>query len=191
MKTFAAICSVCLFVIGCVLDRTHQDSFASLHGLAKRTLADSCDCGPIVTNEVVGGRYFEVKPQPRGLPVTVSERQYFSRAEWERRYASGTNLMAQFMDTARIINSTDTNHPIAAKTVERLIGLTIAFGLFELPEWHYEKIGVDVSVQEVDVVYPGLDQDEAEAQKRYRQIVRLLKAYHRANKTLQPTATAP
>jgi hypothetical protein len=181
MKTFTAVCSLCLLIIGCALDRTHQDNFASLHSLVKRTLADSCDYGPIVTNELLGGRYFEVKPQPRGLTVTVSERQYFSQTEWERRYASGTNLMSQFMVTAGMNHSADTNHPIDAKTAERLAGITNLFGLSDLPDWSYQSIGVDVSVQEVDEVYPDLQEDNAVAQKRYEQIVRLLKRYRRAN----------
>jgi hypothetical protein len=181
MKRLTAICALSLLIIGCALDRTHQDGFASLHSLVKRTLADSCDCGPIVTNDVSLGRYFEVKPKPKGLTVTVSEQQYFGQTEWERRYASGMNLMSQFMDMARTNDSGDTNHPIDAQTAERFTGLTNAFGLSQLPEWHYQKTGVDVRVQEVDEVYPGLQEDNAEAQRRYEQIVRLLKPYRRAN----------
>jgi hypothetical protein len=149
--------------------------------MVKRTLADSCDFGPIVTNEVRGGRCFEVKPKPRGLTVTVSEGQYFSQTEWERRYTSGTNLMSQFMDMAGTNNFADTNHPIDAKTAERFVGFTNFFGLSDLPDWSYQSIGVDVRVQEVDEVYPGLQEDSAEAQKRFEQIVRLLKPYRRAN----------
>jgi hypothetical protein len=182
MKKFAAICTLSLSVIGCTSDRIHQDSFALLHDLVKRTLVDSCDCGPITTNKVVGGRYFEVKPQPSGLLVTVSERQFFSQTEWDRRYSSGTNLMCQFMEMARTNHPIDTNHATDAKTMERFVGLTNFFGLSKLPDWHYQNIGVDVSVQEVDEVYPGLDQDNTEAEKRYTEIVRFLKLYHRANK---------
>jgi hypothetical protein len=185
MKTFTAICALCPLIMGCALNRTHQDNFASLHSLVKRTLADSCDYGPILTNEVLGGRYFEVKPQPSGLTVTVSERQYFSQPEWERRYASSTNRMSQVMDMARTHHSADTNHPIDAKTAERLVGITNVFGLSDLPDWSYQSIGVDVRVQEVDEVYPGLQEDNAEAQKRLSQIVRLLKPYRRANHWLQ------
>jgi hypothetical protein len=52
-----------LFITGCALVQTHQDSFVSLHRSVKQALHDSCDCGPIITNEVVGGRCFEVNPQ--------------------------------------------------------------------------------------------------------------------------------
>jgi hypothetical protein len=55
------------------------------------------------------------------------------------------------------------------------------FGLSDLPDWSYQSIGVDVIVQEVDEVYPDLQEDNAVAQKRYEQIVRLLKRYRGAN----------
>jgi hypothetical protein len=91
------ICAWSLSIIGCALVRTHQDSFVSLHDLVRQTLSGSCDCGPIITNKVVGGRYFEVNPQeteiidgrlkiypePRGLEITVSERQFLSQKEWD------------------------------------------------------------------------------------------------------------
>ncbi len=204
MRTFATICALSLFIIGCALVRTHQDSFVSLHGLVRQTLAGSCDCGPIITNGIGGGRYFEVNPQeteiidgrlkiypePRGLEITVSERQFFSQKEWDRRYAFATNSMSQYMELART-NHLTTNQ-IDAKTAQRIMGLaTNALGLFDLPEWHYQDIGVDVGVQEVDVVYPGLERENSEAQIRYGKIVRLLKPYHRANTALEPTATTP
>lgn len=176
-----------LSVIGCALVRTRQDSFVSLQALVRRTLGDSCECGPIITNEVVGGRYFEVCPRPRGLRITVSERRFITQKEWERRYAAGTNLMSRFMDMGRTNHPADTRHPIDAKTGEPFIGITNAFGSIELPEWHYQSIGVDVRVQEIDEVYPGLQGDNAEAQKRYKEIIKLLKSYHRADKSLQPT----
>ncbi len=191
MKILTVICALSLSFTGCSWDRAHQDSFTSLHALVTQTLVDSSDCGLITTNEVVGGRYFEVKPLPRGLLVTVSEQQFFSQEEWERRYVSGTNLMYQFMEFARTNQPIDTNHPIDVKIVERFAGLTNDFGLAELPKWHYRSIGVDVHVQEVDEVYPGSDQDNAEAQKRYAKIVRLLEPYDRANKPLHSTASGP
>ena len=185
------ICAMSLFITGCALVQTHQDSFVSLHSLVKQTLADSCDCGPIITNEVLGGCYFEVSPMPRGLRISVSEHPFLTQKEWDRRYTSGTNLMAQFMEMAQTNHPVDTNHPIDVKTAHRILGVTNLFGLADLPDWSYRNIGVDVSVQEVEVVYPGLDQDDAVAQKRYKEIVRLLKPYHRANTALEPTATAP
>lgn len=175
MRTLATVWVVSLVFIGCASPRTHQDSFISLHALVKQTLADSRECGPVITNEIVGGRYFEVKPQPRGLQITVSERQFLEQKEWERRYASGTNQMSQFMKVV------GTNHPINAETATRWAGITNFFGLSGLPEWSYQRIGVDVSVQEVDEVYPGLKEDDAEAQKRYGVIITLLKPYQRAN----------
>jgi len=153
-------------------------------------LNDSCDLGQISTNEVVGGRYFEVRPYPRGLPIVVSERQFFSQADWESRYTTSTNLMSQFMEMAMTNQLIDTNHPIDAKIAERFVGLSNAFGLFNLPEWHYHDIGVDVRVEEVDTVYPGYEQDCAEAQNGYSRIVALLEPYHRTNKVSQPTAAA-
>src|SRR5882672_3444255 len=110
MRTLATICALSLFIIGCALVRTHQDGFVALHGLVKQTLADNCDCGLIITNEVVGGRYFEVSPRPRGLRITVTERQFITQKEWDRRYASGMNLMSQFVDIARTNHPADTNH---------------------------------------------------------------------------------
>jgi|SRR5882724_3149205 len=190
MRTFVIICALSLSVIGCVSDQTNRDSFASLHDLVKRTLADSADCGLIKANEKGGGRYFEIKPQPRGLLVTVCERPLFSQKEWERRYGIGTNQMSQFMEWVKANPQIDTNHP-DPKIVERFSGFTEGFGLFALPEWHFKNIGVDVGVQELDVVYEGSDKDDAEARKRYGEVVKLLEPYNRANKALQPTATAP
>ena len=169
------------FVIGCALVQTHQDGFVALHGLVKQTLADSGDCGLIATNEIVGGRYFEVSPRPRGLRITVAERPFLAQKEWDRRYASGTNLMSQFLDVARTNHPVDTNHSIDAKTARRFVGVTNLFGMLDLPEWSYQSTGVDVRVQEIDEVYPCLQEDDAEAQKRYKEIVKLLKPYHRAN----------
>ena len=167
-------------MIGCASIRTREDSFASLHRLVKQTLADSADCGPIITNEIVGGRYFEVTPQPSGLRITVFERQFFTQKEWERRYASGWNLISEFIEMTMTNHPTATNHSIDAKAAEQFSGATNLFGVFDLPGWSYQSTGVDVSVQEVDEVYPGLQEDVAEAQKRYKEIVKLLKRYHRA-----------
>ena len=184
MRTLVALCGLVLVMAGCASVRTREDSFTSLQSLVKRTLASSSDCGAIVTNEIVGGRYFEVKPQPRGLRITVSERQFFSQKEWERRYASGTNLMSQLMEMAMTNHLTDANHPIDAKTAELLSGVTNLFGLSDLPGWSYQNTGVDVRMEEVDEVYPGLQEDDEEAQKRYKEIVKLLERYHRAKKAL-------
>jgi hypothetical protein len=82
---------------------------------------------------------------------------------------------------ARTNHPVDAKHPIDAKTLGRFSGITNFFGLLDLPEWSYQNIGINVSVQEVDMVYPGLEQQNAEAQIRYGKIVRLLKPYHRAN----------
>jgi len=38
-----------------------------------------------------------------------------------------------------------------------------------------------VRVQEVDEVYAGLEEDNAEAQKRYKEIIKLLKPYRRSS----------
>ena len=181
MKALAAFLVSSLFVVGCASVRTSHGDFVSLHGLVKQRLANSCSCGPIVTNEVIGGRYFEVSPQPRGLQVTVSERQFLSQKEWARRYSSGTNRMSQFMEAAKTNHPIGTNHSIDAKTAERLTGVTNFFGLSDLPEWSYQSTGVDVRVQEVDEVYPGLQEDSVEAEKCYKEIVKLLRPYHRAN----------
>jgi len=62
--------------------------------------------------------------------------------------------------------------------------VTNLFGLSRLPEWSYQRTGVDVRVQEIDVTYPGAQADDAEAQKRYQQIVKLLKPYQRAKQPL-------
>lgn len=128
---------------------------------------NSCDCGPITTNEVPDGRLFEIQPKPQGLSISVFERPFYTQAEWERRYAFGTNSMVQFM------NMTNTNH------LGDYAGFTNSFGLLDLPEWHYQNIGVQVEVEDVDIVYPGLDKNEAAAQKCYERIVKLLKPYHR------------
>jgi hypothetical protein len=188
MKALVAICILFLAVIGCMSDRSHRDSFASLHELVKRTLTGSADCGPIASNQT-GFRYFEVKPQPRGLLVTVNERKFFSQTEWDRRYSSGTNQISQFMEWVKTNPHIDTNHP-DPKIVERFTEFTNGLDLLTLPSWHYQDIGVDVAVQELDVVYDGSDKDDAEARKRYREIVKLLEPYNRANNSLQPTATA-
>jgi len=187
MKTLAISCALILFALGCASSKTHEDAFVSLHSLIEQKLGDSCDCGPITTNAEVGGRLFEVQPKPQGLLITVFERQFLTQTEWERRHAFGTNSMSQFMDDimartnsmSQFKDISRTNHFTNAdrKAAARFIGFTNAFGLFELPGWHYQNIGVDVDVQEPDVVYPGLDQNEAAAQKCYGQIVMLLKPY--------------
>jgi len=182
MKAFVAICGVSLAVGGCAVVKTHEDSFALLHNSMRQALADNSLCGPIVTNGVVGGlRYFEIRPQPRGLQITVSERPYFRQREWEKRYTAGTNLLFLFMESAWTNRLIDTNQPMDAKTAQRLAGITNLFGLSDLPEWHYHGIGVDVRVQEIDVTYPGVEEDGAEAEKRHKEIVKLLRPYQRPN----------
>jgi hypothetical protein len=185
MRALATISVLSLWIMGCACIQTRRDSFVLLHGLIKQTLIDSSDCGPISTNQIVDGRYFEVSPRPRGLRVTVSERPFFSQKEWDRRYASGTTLMSQFINMASTNDLKDTNYLI--EVAKQFGGITNLFGLSDLPAWRYHNIGVDVSVEEVDVVYPGLQEDNAEAQKRYDEIVKLLRAYRRANKSPQPT----
>ncbi|HLX71949.1 MAG TPA: hypothetical protein VKV04_20225 [Verrucomicrobiae bacterium] len=177
MKTFAAICAFCLSILGCASNRSSQDSFISLHGLVERTLAGDADCGSIITNQD-GGRYFEVRPLPQGLLVTVSEQQFFSQKEWDRHYTSGTNRFAQYI---QFLHKAKTNGPPDAKALARFAGLTNMFGLFELPAWHYQNIGVDVGIQQIDETYPGVDLDDAEAQKRYAEIVKFLKPYLQAD----------
>jgi hypothetical protein len=135
------------------------------------------------TSEMVDGR-LRIYPEPRGLEITVYERPFLTRKEWDRRYASSTNLMAQYMEMARTNHSFDTNHPIDTKTAELSMAFLDGFGSLDLPGWHYQNVGVQVHIQEVDVVYPGLKKDIAEAQKRYGRIVALLKPY-------QPTPTKP
>ena len=170
MKRLVVTCTLQLLVAGCML-RTHQDSFLSLRDRVKQTLAESCACGPVITNEVLGGRYFEVAPRPHGLAVHVYERQFVSRKEWERRHTSGTELLEQFLEA--------TNNPMDAETAKRFIGITNFFGLEDLPEWSYQRVGIDVKVQEVDETYPGSEEDSAEGQKRYEEIMHLLKPYRR------------
>jgi len=88
------------------------------------------------------------------------------------------------MEMAMTNHLTDANHPIDAKTAELLSGVTNLFGLSDLPGWSYQNTGVDVRMEEVDEVYPGLQEDDEEAQKRYKEIVKLLERYHRAKKAL-------
>ena len=63
--------------------------------------------------------------------------------------------------------------------------------LVELPEWSYQNTGVDVGVQGVEAIYPGYEEDAAAAEECRNKIVKLLKPYHRANTSLEPTPTAP
>jgi hypothetical protein len=176
MRTFAMACSLSLSILGCTSVPTHRDSFLSLHDLIKNKLSESGNCGPINTNRVVAGRYFEVSPQPRGLPITVSERQFFTQKDWESHYTSGTNIFSRFMDMLMTNQPAGTNRFIDPKTADRYAGV---MDVFDLPNWSYERIGVDVDVQAIEVVYPGLEEDRAAAQKQYREIVKLLKPYHR------------
>jgi hypothetical protein len=181
MRSFAMVCALSLSIIGCTSVQTQRDSFLSLHDLIKKQLSDTGECGPIITNHVVAGRYFEVSPQPRRLPITVSERQFFTQKDWERRYTSGTNIFSQFMDTVMTNQPAETNRFIDPKTANRYAGV---MDVFNLPNWSYERIGVDVDVQAIEIVYPGLEDDLAAAQKRYKEIVKLLKPYHRAKHDL-------
>ncbi len=178
MKTFATVCALILFAMGCASNRTHEETFTSLRSLIEQRLGDSCDCGPITTNALMGGSLFEVQPKPRGVQVTVSERPFFSQTKWEKLYASRMNSIFDFEEMTTNY-SAEAIHVVDLKTTP-VTGVTNAFGLLVLPNWHYQNIGVDVNVQEVDLSYPGLDQDEAKARKCYSQIVTLLKPYHRA-----------
>ena len=170
IKNAIALFLILLTGTGCFSTGPYPDDFLSLHTLVRKTLTRAYDCGPVLTNEVVGHRYFEVSPHPHGLPVNVSERQFLTRKEWRRRYVSGINLFDQFLIL------TLTNRQIDAQTAQRMTNL---FGLYDLPGWRYKRTGVDVKVQDVDETYPGLDRDLAEAQKCHEAIVGLLKPYRR------------
>lgn len=177
MKLFLAICALSVFICGCASHQTRQDNFSSLHDLVSRTLADTGDCGPVTTN-ADGRRYFEVKPQPIGLSITVSEQRFFTQSEWNRCCVTGTNLLCEYVEMVKTNHAIDTNHPMDAEAMKLFNGLTNHFGLSELPEWHYHNIGVDVSIQDIDV---AAEREDAEARKRYDQIVKLLKPYDRPN----------
>src|SRR3954454_5150958 len=146
MRISAMVCSLSLSILGCTSVPTHRDSFLSLHDLIKKKLSESGNCGPINTNRVVAGRYFEVSPQPRGLPITVSERQFFTQRDWERRNTSGTNIFSEFMDMVMTNQPAGTDRFIDPETAGRYAGV---MDVFYLPAYSYERIGVDVNVQEI------------------------------------------
>jgi hypothetical protein len=175
MRTLTFLCLLSLLITGCVSSRSREDSFVSLHGRVEQTLAGWCDCGPVNRNEVVGGRFFEVAPLHSRCRILVSERKFFTQKEWEKQYAYATNQANDFM------TMTNRTHTQAAQQVTGLMSL------FSLPSWSYESIGVDVALQEPEMSYPGMEKESAEAQKYFDDIVRLLKPYHRANKSLQAT----
>ena len=141
----------------------------SLRNQVKQMFSGNCDCGPVVTNEVLEGRYFEVTPRPRGLVIDVYERSFFAKKDWEKRYGAGTKLLGQFLSL--------TNRVMDAETAKRFNGITNSFGLDALPNWSYQSVGVDVRVQEVDESYPELDQDAAESRRRFEKITKILKPY--------------
>jgi hypothetical protein len=179
LGAFAVIVALAAFAASCSSMRNRSDSFASLHDVIQWTLADGSVCGPIETNEFLGRRYFEVRPQPTGLLVTVSEKPFYSQKEWERRYVAGTNQMNQFWNVAFTNWQSASNlltDPKMAKLFQESEGWN------DLPSWRYQNIGVDVGVQEVDETYPGLENDDAEAQKRYQKIVKLLVPYLRSER---------
>src|SRR5262249_39743035 len=135
----------------------------------RHKLTGRYDCGPLERNEVAGGRFFEVSRTNSGCRVMVFEREYLSQSEWDKRYNSGTNALAQFLASGT------TNPPVDAEAGrQQFIAMT---DLLKLPQWSYEKISVDVDLQEPEVIYPGSDRDIAVAQIAYDEIISLLKPY--------------
>jgi len=124
-------------------------------------------CGSVTQNEF-HGRFFEVVPHNSGCRVLVFEREYFSQREWERQYAGVMNQVAQFLTRTHQTRE------------EAAVGVAAMEQMLKLPGWSYESIGVDVDLQTPDVVYPDMEKDQAEAQRIFDEIVRLLKPY-RAN----------
>jgi hypothetical protein len=179
MGKIVLICLVSLLAAGCRSPQAHQDSFVSLQNLIANKLAGDADCGPIVTNEVAGGRYFVVSPRPNGIPIDVVEKPYISQKEWDRRNAAETNAIANFMEFFKTNPPIDFSRPLDQKTKKKLLGLPNLLDLPDLPGWSYQKTGVDVYIEDRDVAYPGIEEDEAQSKRRYREIVQQLKPYDR------------
>src|SRR5215213_9593910 len=107
MKTSVIVFGISLFLFGCASNQAPQelDSFVSLHSLVKQKLGVRSVCEPIDTDPRKGTRSFHVQPQPRGLSITVWEREFLTPAEWEKRYVTSTDLWL------RLNSMIATNHP--------------------------------------------------------------------------------
>jgi len=172
MKTLAFLCLLSLLFTGCASSRSREDGFALLHSRVERILAGRCDLGP-VTRDKITGRFFEVVPRHSGCRILVFEREFFTQKEWERQYAFVTNQMTRFLIRTNQTKAEAARELAAVEQMRRL------------PEWSYDGIGVDVDLQTPEVVYPGMEKDQAEARKFFDEIVSLLKPY-RANRSAAP-----
>lgn len=171
MNRTAGFCLVSLFVLGCSSPQTSRDSFASLHLLVEQKLHGRWECGPVSPNDVRGGRFFEVRHPNSGCFIVLSERNFLSQSDWEKRYISGTNLLSQMMAQM------ETNGQVDVQAARQFAGVTNMFGLLDLPGWSYRDIGVEVDLQEPENAYPGNNEDVAKARQIYAEIVSLLKPY--------------
>jgi hypothetical protein len=179
MKIFAAILFASLLMTGCFSTRSNHDSFVSLQSLVKQKLAATCDCGPICTNtEVPIGRFFEVTPRDSGCRIIVWEKEFFTRKVWNRQHSIITNLQEKFtMATVTMTLAARTNGAIDTNALKHLFaGMT---NLPDLPDWSYERTGVDVDVQCSEAAYPGLERDSEVAQQYADEITSLLNPYQK------------
>jgi len=91
--------------------------------------------------------------------------------------------MAQFMGFALTNKFTETNSQAEMKALMSspagswINGISNIFGLQDLPQFSFRKVGINVAIQDVDFVYEGHESDYAAAEKRHGQIVKLLRPY--------------
>jgi hypothetical protein len=104
-------------------------------------------------------------PHNSGCRVLLFERQFFSQRGWERQHANLTNRVTQFL--------TKTNQT----REEAAIGVAAVEQMHKLPGWRYGRIGVDIQLQTPEVVYPGMEKDQAKAQGVVDEITGLMKPY--------------
>jgi hypothetical protein len=114
------------------------------------------------------GTYFQVAPrQPRGFEILVFEREFLTQKQRDTRETQLNTIMDKAMSNP---------HPSvkqARATAEALVKL------MRLPNWSYDNIGVDISLNGPEYAYPDSDKEYAEAEHFADRIAALLKPYER------------
>jgi len=184
MRQLLLLCLVLIFLTGC-LHRARDDSFHALHVSIVQKFAGVCNCGPIIksnlvaSNEIFFGPYFEVVPKGSPCEIIVCEYPYFSKVEWDKRFAKGTNQLNEFIASAKSGGDPEFS-PFSKEW-------------FQLPGWSYERTGVAVELRPANI-YTGVDvelrpphispeygdiseKDKEQAYHIYQQILGLLTPY--------------
>lgn len=149
--------------------RESADPFLAFHAQIENLVKVDSRVSTVDSDEF-GVRSFSVMPADSGLAILVFERNLVSQSEWDARRDSFDRIME------RHATKSEESAQVDVDLAHRMVQGLEAIG--NLPEWHYRgRVGLDVSAEEPEAVYPEMNAHIARSRAVYRRIVEELTAY--------------